>query len=272
VREWGDEEGRPLLFLHALGAVASGSWLHEAGPLLAARGFRVAAPDQPGFGASPARGDEAYAIDRLVELERALLDALGIERAAVAGHSWGGAIGVHLAAAAPERVEALVLLDSGHADYADQPGAHPEWSVEERAAARGQVRLPSWEALVAELRSEARRWNDELPELMRPGVREEAGGGVVGVEPRVLAAAMHGAVAARVSACWPALAASGVPVLLLLATEPSDAAEANAADAERFRAAVPQAEVVPVADAGHDLVVDAGPFVADTAAAWLTGR
>jgi pimeloyl-ACP methyl ester carboxylesterase len=40
-----------------------------------------------------------------------LLDALGIQRAHVAGHSWGAAISMQLAADAPERVGSLVLLD-----------------------------------------------------------------------------------------------------------------------------------------------------------------
>jgi pimeloyl-ACP methyl ester carboxylesterase len=40
-----------------------------------------------------------------------LLDALGIERAHVAGHSIGGAMVLEMAAAAPERLETLILLD-----------------------------------------------------------------------------------------------------------------------------------------------------------------
>jgi lipase len=40
-----------------------------------------------------------------------VLDAQGVERAAVVGHSFGGAIAVHLARAAPERVERLVVVD-----------------------------------------------------------------------------------------------------------------------------------------------------------------
>ena len=261
VRSWGDPDGRPLLFLHALGHVASGAWLREAGPLLAARGFRVVAPDQPGFGESPALAPEDYGVARLARLARALLDALEIEWCLLAGHSWGGTIGVELAATAPERVEALVLLDSGHADYADQPGARPEATLAERIAAAEPLSLPSWEALVEELRGEARRWDDALPELMRPGVRAN-GAGITGVDPVVRAAALHGAIKARVSDRWPALAAAGLPVLLLLATEPEEARERNAADAKRFAAAVPQARVVSVEGAGHDLLVDAGPRIA----------
>ena len=261
VRAWGDPDGRPLLFLHALGHVASGAWLREAGPLLAARGFRVVAPDQPGFGASPALAPDEYATERLARLALGLLDRFGIAWCVLAGHSWGGTIAIEVAATQPGRVEALVLLDTGHADYADQPGARAEATLEERIAAADGLTLPSWEALVDELRHEARRWDDVLPELMRPGVRSN-GAGITGVEPAVRAAAMHAAIASRVSERWPALAAAGLPVLLLLATEPEESRARNVAAAARLAAAVPQARVVPVEGAGHDLLVDAGPRIA----------
>ena len=51
------------------------------------------------------------------------------------GHSWGGIVMLAAAAQRPLDVSALVLLDSGQHDYADRPGTHPEWSLEDRAAA-----------------------------------------------------------------------------------------------------------------------------------------
>lgn len=74
-------------------------------------GPRIIAPDTPGFGASdppsalPADGLGYYA-RRLV----GVLDALGVERADVAGHHTGAMIATELAVAAPERVRRLVLL------------------------------------------------------------------------------------------------------------------------------------------------------------------
>ena len=52
-------------------------------------------------------------MDQLAADAAALLDALGIERATVVGHSMGSQVGQILAAAEPERVERLVLIGSG---------------------------------------------------------------------------------------------------------------------------------------------------------------
>ena len=79
VREWGDQRGRPLLFWHALGDHTSLQPI-EAAPILVRDGFRVVAPDAPGFGGSPRLADERYELPSLVELARSLLDALGLDR------------------------------------------------------------------------------------------------------------------------------------------------------------------------------------------------
>jgi 3-oxoadipate enol-lactonase len=68
--------------------------------------FRVLAPDLRGFGARPHEpGPFSHADDVL-----ALLGAAGIERAAVVGSSFGGRVALEVAATAPDRVSALVLL------------------------------------------------------------------------------------------------------------------------------------------------------------------
>ncbi len=58
-------------------------------------------------------------------------------------HSWGGAIAVRYTAAHPENVAGLVLLDSGHIDYGDLPGADVDRSaadwVEEVRARDGRL-------------------------------------------------------------------------------------------------------------------------------------
>ena len=71
--------------------------------------FDVVALDRPGYGASllPAGGFAYGARAVLAEL-----DARGIGRAVLVGHSYGGGVALSLAQLAPERVEALVLLAS----------------------------------------------------------------------------------------------------------------------------------------------------------------
>ena len=77
-------------------------------PLLAER-HRVIRYDQRGFGRSP-RPEGPYS---LVEDLVAVLDAAGLERAALAGASRGGNIALATAVERPERVSALILLGSG---------------------------------------------------------------------------------------------------------------------------------------------------------------
>jgi pimeloyl-ACP methyl ester carboxylesterase len=77
-----------------------------------AQHFRVIAPDLKGYGFSerPKHGD--YSLSGQVELVRGLMDRLGIERAAVVGHSMGGDIAMRFAGRYPERVGRLVLVDA----------------------------------------------------------------------------------------------------------------------------------------------------------------
>jgi len=97
----------PLLLVHGAG----GTHVHWPGALRRLPGRRVIAVDLPGHGASPPPGERAvpaYA-RRLVDL----LDALGIARAVVGGHSMGGAIALTLALEAPGRVAGLLLVGTG---------------------------------------------------------------------------------------------------------------------------------------------------------------
>jgi len=75
------------------------------------RRFRVVRYDLLGFGRSPFPVAEFSDADEAL----AVLDELGIERAAIVGNSVGGRVAVDIALAAPERLRALVLVDAGYA-------------------------------------------------------------------------------------------------------------------------------------------------------------
>jgi pimeloyl-ACP methyl ester carboxylesterase len=97
--------GFPVLLLHQ----TPRSWdeYRDVLPLLGGS-FRAIAMDTLGFGDSDAApGDPS--IELWAEGAFALLDALGEPRVAVVGHHTGAAIAVEMAAAAPDRVSALVL-------------------------------------------------------------------------------------------------------------------------------------------------------------------
>ncbi len=88
-------------------------------------GLDVVAPDRPGYGTSPRRAAGFAAGARAVVAE---LDARGIDRVVLVGHSYGSGVALAAAQLAPERVEALVLLASvgpGCLNWADWVLAAP---------------------------------------------------------------------------------------------------------------------------------------------------
>jgi pimeloyl-ACP methyl ester carboxylesterase len=69
----------------------------------------VLAPDRPGYGRT---GGGAGGFRYNAAAMTRVLDSAGIERAVVAGHSWGGGVAVAMAAGHPDRVAGLVLVSS----------------------------------------------------------------------------------------------------------------------------------------------------------------
>src|SRR5688572_13415132 len=99
-------QGEPVLLVHAF-PFNRQMWAPQVSALTAA-GYRAIAPDVRGFGQSdlPTRG---YTLDQIAGDLVALLDALRIERAVVAGLSMGGYIAFRLLQHVRPRVRALVL-------------------------------------------------------------------------------------------------------------------------------------------------------------------
>ena len=109
VRRWGPRGAPAVLALHGITA-NSGSWQAVARAL--GDSVRLIVPDLRG------RADSAglqgpYGIERHAADALAVLDAEGLSRAVVAGHSMGAYVAARLAAENPDRVGALVLVDGG---------------------------------------------------------------------------------------------------------------------------------------------------------------
>lgn len=105
--------GLPVVLLHGFPDTHA-IWRHQI-PALAAAGMRVIAPDLRGYGGTDApTHTAAYSIHFLADDVLRLMDALGIEKAALVGHDWGGLIGWHLAMHAPDRIERYAALSTGH--------------------------------------------------------------------------------------------------------------------------------------------------------------
>ncbi len=81
-------------------------------PLLAERGYRVVAVDLPGHGFS-ARPDVDYTLDWNAKLLGAFIDAIGIDRFAVLGHSYGGGVAQMLSLTHASRIDHLALIAPG---------------------------------------------------------------------------------------------------------------------------------------------------------------
>src|SRR5262249_21968304 len=86
------------------------SWRHQL-PALAEAGYHAVAPDMRGYGCTDAPADpHAYSqIHQLGDMV-GLLDALGTDQAAVAGHDWGAPTAGTCAVARPDRFQAVISL------------------------------------------------------------------------------------------------------------------------------------------------------------------
>jgi pimeloyl-ACP methyl ester carboxylesterase len=272
VRRWGDPDGRPMLLWHALGSELSGAWYAEQAAVLAGRGLYLVAVDGPGFGASPALATEAYAVPLLAELAWRVAEATGLQRPVLVGHSWGGLVMLAAAAERPSDLAGLALLDSGHHDYAERPGAHPEWTFEDRTASIAE-RITDYadvDDLRAQLQAEVRR---PVPDVLLAGalaaLRTAPDGRLQPVvSAPTVAAAQAGMLAERALERWPVLAAAGVDVLLLLATEPTR--DTNEEGAAAVLARHPGTDVRFLDGWGHDLVADGGDALAELIGDWVS--
>src|SRR5688500_13796314 len=100
--------GTPLVLIHGAGG-SHRHWGYVLGPL--ARRARCLAVDLAGHGRSP--GPPPATLAGHVDALERLLDEEQVERALLVGHSLGGAIGLALALARPERTLGLALVASG---------------------------------------------------------------------------------------------------------------------------------------------------------------
>ncbi|MGI5865220.1 MAG: alpha/beta fold hydrolase [Myxococcales bacterium] len=222
--------GPAVLLLHAF-PLSGGMWKKQIAALRAS--YRVIAPDLPGFGGSPPPTSPA-SIAGFAALGLGLLDALGVEKAAVVGLSMGGYVALELQAAASERVSALVLCDTkAHADTEDGKRAREATAhaVEEEGSTQ-----PLIERLLPNLLSPA-----ASPELRREVERLIADTSVEG------AAAAQRAMAKRRD-FTPELGKIGCPTLVLVGGNDT---LSTSAELKGIAQAIPNARFQTIPGAGH---------------------
>lgn len=121
VRDEGPRDDQhPIVLLHGTGGSLH-AWEGWAQALRDER--RVVRFDLAGFGLTGPTPDRIYNRDNDVRLVVAVLDRLGIARCVLGGNSLGGTVALRTAFDHPDRVEKLILVDSG--GYGSTPGSEP---------------------------------------------------------------------------------------------------------------------------------------------------
>jgi pimeloyl-ACP methyl ester carboxylesterase len=135
VRSWSDR-GYPIVLLHGLSSSAQ-TW-NLVAPLLTPE-FRVLAIDERGHGQSD-RPDLGYDLATFVSDVEGITGALGLERFALVGQSWGGHVALEYAVRHPDVVSHLVLVDGGFSDLQSREGF--TWEVAEKQLTPPDIRMP----------------------------------------------------------------------------------------------------------------------------------
>jgi pimeloyl-ACP methyl ester carboxylesterase len=101
--------GRTVVLLHGKNFTAA-TWERSI-QVLTGAGYRVVAPDQIGFGKSTKPAHYQYSFQQLAHNTRALLEALGVQRPVLVGHSTGGMLAVRYALMFPQQAAQVVLVN-----------------------------------------------------------------------------------------------------------------------------------------------------------------
>ncbi|NWD07923.1 alpha/beta fold hydrolase [Pseudomonas gingeri] len=121
-REAGRPDAPTLLLLHGF---PSSSRMYE--PLLSrlAQHYHLVAPDYPGFGHSDAPDPKAFAytFDHLASVMQHFTEALGLKHYALYVQDYGGPVGMRMAVAHPERLQALIVQNA----VSHEDGLGPLW-------------------------------------------------------------------------------------------------------------------------------------------------
>jgi 3-oxoadipate enol-lactonase len=230
--------GPGLLLVHGFGGAKEDFADHAPG---LAEEHRVVVFDHRGHGASDAPADAAaYSFDRLVADTIGVADATGLERFRLLGHSMGGMVARRVALQHGDRVEALILMDTA-------PGPIPSFDAELMEVA-AEIARTQGKAALKELLDAAAPLNNAAYErvlLERPGYQQFQDRKWDALS-EVMWAALVVAIA-RQADDLPELARITCPVLVVV----GELDEPFLAPSRAMAEAIPDAELVVIADAGH---------------------
>ena len=167
--DWGGD-GPPVVALHGL--ASSSHWYDIVIPLLRGH-YRIIVPDQRGHGQTT-QATTGYDWSTLSGDVARLMDHVGMDKAAVLGHSWGGNVATNMAALYPDRVNRVVMIDGGF--LGGQNSRDTNW---EEFSQRVRPRDVSGkrEEFLDRLRVQlADCWSDDLERIVQTMVYEDAEG------------------------------------------------------------------------------------------------
>jgi len=241
-----DGDGPPVLLVHGMGAHTR--WWDDVGPALAAE-TRPVALDLRGHGDSDWRDDGTYTMESFVADIEEARHALGWERFALVGHSLGARVALEYAAAHPDRLSALAVIDFLVEGWQGGRGF-------DRAKSRSQPYYEDRETTVARFRLQppgTALGSDALRRLGEESVKKTDEGWTWKFDWRCFGIG--------VGPVWPTLERVRARSLVVRGGE-SRLMDQTAA--ERVAAALPQGRAVSVPGAHHHVSLDAADALVQT--------
>jgi pimeloyl-ACP methyl ester carboxylesterase len=124
-------EGKPIVLIHGSGPGVSAYANWRLVLPKVSQYARVIAVDMAGFGYTELDPNAHYTLDYWLEHLTSFLDALGIERAAFLGNSFGGVLSTHFALRNPDRVEKIAMMGSNLMSFVLTPALDKLWGQHE---------------------------------------------------------------------------------------------------------------------------------------------
>jgi pimeloyl-ACP methyl ester carboxylesterase len=244
-RDWGNPAAPPLVLLHGFTGNAR-QW--DTVARIMADGYRVLALDQRGHGETDWAPDQDYTAARVHEDFAAFVAALGLDRIALVGFSFGGEVAYGYAALHPDRVARLVLVE---------PGDPPDTPAVRSAAAAFRALPMAFRSPEAAMASFARAGlapfapAEELRHWVRAGLTQTPDGRwtwrvdpvLLHPDPQGRERLTHGR-----ETMWRLLPQVACPTLLVRGAA---SAQTPGADLTRMAAVMPNAQIASIPRAGH---------------------
>jgi pimeloyl-ACP methyl ester carboxylesterase len=252
----GEPQGDPVLMIH--GFPESSYMWKDLLPAIAATGRRVIAPDLPGYGDSDP--DPPGTWERHVEALERFRNDIGLERAVLVVHDWGGLVGLRWACDHPGAASALVISNSGF--FSD--GKWHGTARALRAVGEGEELMSHFnrEAFGAMIGSLSPGFDERTTEEYWKGLSTEE-------RRRAVLELYRSGDFEKLEPYRGKLAALDVPVLCLWGENDDFAPVAGA---YRFQKEIPHAEVAVVEGAGHFVFADAPDRCAAEITRFLAGE